>query len=245
MDRDDLNSILDGLAPSCALKPVRKHTAKPLILNELAPNGQAHMFVNKPHTDYNNLSARTLSERFMEGLHLLNCDSMMNVCHLAYWKPSSHKQGNPIENALDDNPETFWQSDGLQPHTLDIMFSKRMTISMIALYFSLISDESYTPRFVKIYVGNCPADALFYKTLDILDLNGWIALTFEDNREEDGLLKCQFIRLVFPVNHENGKDTHLRGIKIYAPCRKISAESADWIQLCESGNACLTECSLR
>lgn len=248
MDQDRINSILDRLASPKALKPVRNCKIPPLILDDTVDDGPAnHLFVNRCYEDsnHNNLVAEKLSARFMQGLQLLDTDNVTNIGHLAHWKPSSYKQGNPIENALDDDPETFWQSDGLQPHTLDISFSRRMSIITIALYFSLIADESYTPRLVKIYVGHCPADALFYKTLEVRNVNGWVALTFEDNREDDKLLKCQFIRIVFPINHENGKDTHLRGVRIYTPSRKISTESNDWMQAFESGNAFLTECSLR
>lgn len=248
MDHEQIDDVLDKLAPLGVLKQVETRRDHRTILDDTVMDEQTKdMFVNgfQDESLHANMSPEKLSTRFMQGLQLLDTENMTNVCHLAHWKPSSNKQGNRIENALDDNPETFWQSDGIQPHQLDILFSKRMNIVLIALYFSLIADESYTPRLVKIYVGHSPADALFYKTLEVRNVNGWVALTFEDSRVRDKLLKCQFIRIVFPVNHENGKDTHLRGIRIYVPSRKDSADVTEWMQFFTTTNKLTTECILR
>lgn len=247
MENQEIEELIDRLAPASALGPVRNCRDLKMVLDDtVIAESTKNLFVNgfQDESKYAQMTAEKLSTRFVQGLQLFDTDSMSTVNHLAYWKPSSYKVGNPIENALDDNPESFWQSDGLQPHQLDISFSKRIDVVMMAFYFSLIADESYTPRLVKIYVGHSPSDALFYKTLEVRNVNGWVALTFEDNRS-DHLLKCQFIRIVFPVNHENGKDTHLRGIRIFAPSRKTAVETSEWMQSLASSNRLVTQCALR
>lgn len=248
MDPQQVENLLDRLAPTSALGPVTNRKAPRTVLDDtVIDENTKNMFVNgfQDESKYANMTPEKLSTRFLQGLQLFDTESMCNINHLAHWKPSSCKVGNSIDNALDDNPETYWQSDGVQPHQLDITFSKRIGIILIAFYFSLIADESYTPRLVKIYVGHSPSDALFYKSLEVRNVNGWVALTFQDNRPSDHLLKCQFIRIMFPVNHENGKDTHLRGIRVFAPSKKVSVENSEWMQSLTSSNKLVTQCSLR
>jgi anaphase-promoting complex subunit 10 len=43
----------------------------------------------------------------------------------AVWTLSSAKQGNGVEQLRDDNVSTFWQSDGAQPHLINIQFMKK------------------------------------------------------------------------------------------------------------------------
>ena len=44
----------------------------------------------------------------------------------AVWTLSSSKPGNGIDQLRDDNNNTFWQSDGSQPHTITIQFMKKV-----------------------------------------------------------------------------------------------------------------------
>lgn len=213
-------SILSKLAPLNAIEPVESNRKRQVtIIDDTSENAnQDPMYINKYNTDdglpdIDDLKSGVL---FKLGVQAMESQNLVCVNNIALWKASSSKTGNPIENILNDDPNSFWQSDGGQPHTIDIYFTHRMDIILLSLYFSLASDESYTPKLFKLYVGHSPSDAVFYKTFHIEHLDGWIGLTFGDNRL-DNLLKCQFLRLVFPINHENGKDTHLRGIRLYSP----------------------------
>lgn len=190
------------------------------------------------------IGVETIFDRYTEGLQKLEGQGHINLTALAYWKTSSYKDGNHIKEALDDNPQTFWQSDGSQPHYIDICFSKRVEVIQLAFFFSLLIDESYTPQVIKVYAGHSLSDATLYKTLEIRNVNGWVALTFEDNRPNDKLLKCQFLRLTIPVNHENGKDTHLRGVRLYSPSSKTYMDDSR-IMECFSTNSIIFGCSIR
>lgn len=248
MDREQVEAILEKLAPPAALKPVSLKTHKRLVLDDtVIDENTKGMFVNglQEESQYAAMTVEKLATRFTQGLQLFDYENMTDVGHLAHWKASSSKPGNPIENALDDDPETFWQSDGSQPHQIEVYFSRRMSIVQLVLYFSLIADESYTPRFVSIYAGYSRSDALFYKSLEVRNVNGWVSLTFQDNRPHDKLLKCQYLKFVFPANHENGKDTHLRGIRVFAPSKKLSIGSTELIQCFGNGSKLMTEYSLR
>lgn len=154
-------------------------------------------------------------KQYSSELEYLEQQGFVNLTKLAFWKASSFKVGNPIANAIDDDPTTFWQSDGVQPHKIDISFSKRVDVVQLALYFCLITDESYTPELIKIYAGFSKSDASLYRTLEIKNVNGWVIITFKGNRPQDDLLRCRFIQIQILSNHENGKDSHLRGIRIF------------------------------
>lgn len=44
---------------------------------------------------------------------------------LAVWSLSTAKPGNGVEQLRDDNIDTYWQSDGPQPHLINIQFHKK------------------------------------------------------------------------------------------------------------------------
>ncbi|CAN6905341.1 unnamed protein product, partial [Brassica oleracea] len=46
----------------------------------------------------------------------------------AAWSVSSCKPGNGVNTLRDDDLETFWQSDGLQPHLINIQFQKKVRL---------------------------------------------------------------------------------------------------------------------
>ncbi len=70
---------------------------------------------------------------------------VVDVCDQAVWCLSSCKNNHGIGELLNDSLETFWQSDGPQPHTVTVLFQRKTTISEICLYNDYKVDESYTP----------------------------------------------------------------------------------------------------
>jgi hypothetical protein len=66
-------------------------------------------------------------------------------------RPRRHNPLHPppsqgVEQIRDGNPETYWQSDGAQPHLINVQFHKKMTVLEVALYLDFSLDESYTPK---------------------------------------------------------------------------------------------------
>ena len=72
---------------------------------------------------------------------------------LAVWSLSTAKPGNGVEQLRDDNSDTYWQSDGPQPHLINIQFHKKMRIHEIVIYTDFKLDESYTPSKISIRAG--------------------------------------------------------------------------------------------
>ena len=57
-----------------------------------------------------------------------------------------------MEQLRDNNLETYWQSDGTQPHNITVQFLRKVAISEVCLYLDFSLDESYAPK--KICVRN-------------------------------------------------------------------------------------------
>lgn len=161
-----------------------------------------------------------LRRRYLRGIRKLSLmEDLVNISNLAYWKASSFKISNPIENVINDDPESYWQSDGVQPHIVDIYFNKRVELALLAIFFGFEIDESYSPKVVKLYIGDSIPDLIYYEEWHIGKITQWYTKKFPSLQDTDGEqnipIKCHILRLAFPVNHDNGKDTHLRGVRIF------------------------------
>lgn len=63
----------------------------------------------------------------------------------AVWSLSC-KPGFGVDQLRDDSNDTYWQSDGPQPHTVSIQFRRKTAIHDVCLYADYKADESYTPN---------------------------------------------------------------------------------------------------
>ncbi|CAD8184713.1 unnamed protein product [Paramecium pentaurelia] len=123
----------------------------------------------------------------------------------AIWTLSSAKSGNGVDQLRDDNLNTFWQSDGTQPHYLTIQFLKKMRVQEIALYLDFKQDESYTPNKLSIRTGTNIQDMKEVQFIELKEPYGWYVFA----------LKTKLLN-----GQENGKDTHIRQVKIFGPREK-------------------------
>ncbi len=54
--------------------------------------------------------------------------------------------GHGVDKLLDDNLETYWQSDGPQPHLVNIQFKQKTKVKDLCIFSDFKVDESYTPQ---------------------------------------------------------------------------------------------------
>lgn len=54
--------------------------------------------------------------------------------------------GFGVDQLLDNTVDTYWQSDGPQPHLVNIQFRRKTTIHDVCIYTDYKADESYTPN---------------------------------------------------------------------------------------------------
>ncbi|KAK0614884.1 anaphase-promoting complex, subunit 10-domain-containing protein [Bombardia bombarda] len=143
---------------------------------------------------------------------------LKEINNLAHFGVSSHKPGNGVEELLSDDLDKFWQSDGQQPHLLTIHFLRRVDIRAIRFYVDYTLDESYTPIHIVFYAGTGHHDLIQFADLPLVNPVGWQDVPIADcGGGPDGhSLCCYIVQVHIKENHQNGKDTHIRAIKIFA-----------------------------
>ena len=176
------------------------------------------------------------------GLHAGSPTETDELCEIppsaASWTLSSAKPGNGIEQLVDGNPETFWQSDGSQPHAVTIQFYKKTKLTDLWILFNYKADESYTPLQLSVRIGSGYYDLQEKQVVDLREPDGWVriplalppadsdrALVRQDHasiRDKSFGGACDFLRtfvlqIAVVANHQNGRDTHVRGIKVFGP----------------------------
>ena len=143
---------------------------------------------------------------------------------MAVWSLSTAKPGNGVEQLRDDNIDTYWQSDGPQPHLINIQFHKKMRIHEIVIYTDFKLDESYTPSKISIRVGSTFHDLQEIHVEELSEPSGWVTILPPRPEGENGaenVLRTHFIQVAILANHQNGRDTHIRQIKICARRRAL------------------------
>ncbi|KAK6108183.1 Uncharacterized protein BM_BM6670 [Brugia malayi] len=147
-----------------------------------------------------------------------NVGDVRDISNQAFWTLSSCKtDGFGIQQLLDEDLEQYWQSDGPQPHTVTIEFSRKTNISYLLLYLDYKTDESYTPSKVVVRLGSSVLDVDEGLTVVFSEPVGWQVI---DLRDADGGPSRAFVlQLQVVQNHQNGRDTHIRQMRIIGPTR--------------------------
>ena len=71
------------------------------------------------------LSRLRLSRRVGSQFAMPGSIEEREIGQMAVWSLSTAKPGNGVEQLRDDNIDTYWQSDGPQPHLINIQFHKK------------------------------------------------------------------------------------------------------------------------
>ncbi|OQS53489.1 hypothetical protein EHP00_2664 [Ecytonucleospora hepatopenaei] len=113
---------------------------------------------------------------------------------------SSSKRGYGLKELLLEDLKEYWSSDAVLPHRITILFNKKEFIYSIELYLSFSKDESYTPENVNWYFNGVE------RSVNLTEPEGWTAFMICD--------KTAKIDLVITGNHTDGKDSHVRNLRI-------------------------------
>lgn len=97
-------------------------------------------------------------------------------------------------------------------------FLRRVEIRAIRFYVDYLQDESYTPTHILWYAGTGHHDLMQFGEQGLVDPRGWQEIKIEGcgGGHDGNSLCCFIVQMHVKENHQNGKDTHIRGIKIYA-----------------------------
>ena len=143
---------------------------------------------------------------------------VQEVGNQAVWSLSSCKPGYGVEQLRDNSKETYWQSDGPQPHMVNIEFRRKTTILDICLFADYKLDESYTPSKISIRAGTHYLDLHEIEIMELTEPSGWSVAKLIDQNEKP--IRASLIQIAVLSNHQNGRDTHIRQIKIHSPVRE-------------------------
>ncbi|EMC92248.1 hypothetical protein BAUCODRAFT_52405, partial [Baudoinia panamericana UAMH 10762] len=136
---------------------------------------------------------------------------LKEISSLASWTVSTAKPGNGVAALRSPDPAHFWQSDGPQPHLLSIHFFKLVSIVSIRILLSFEDDESYTPTKIQFLAGMGAHDVVEFAEMSFEQPNGWHEVDFRHRP----VLRAFLVQVRILENHQNGKDTHLRGVQIF------------------------------
>lgn len=172
--------------------------------------------------------------------------NLKEISSLASWTVSSSKPGCGVPQLRSPSTSLFWQSDGPQPHYLNIHFFKVVEIVAMRIYLDFDQDESYTPTKIAFLAGMGEMDLQEWGVMSFVEPRGWVNVDFEGvgavdgpeddesgsedelgDDEDDGehghrrgkklpVLRAMLVQVKILENHQNGKDTHLRGLQIFA-----------------------------
>lgn len=114
------------------------------------------------------------------------------------------------------------------------------------IYLDFDQDESYTPTKIAFLAGMGEMDLQEWGVMSFVEPRGWVNVDFEgvgtvDDSDDDGsgfedeldddddvegrehrrgkklpVLRAMLVQVKILENHQNGKDTHLRGLQIFA-----------------------------
>ncbi|XP_018301138.1 anaphase-promoting complex subunit 10 isoform X1 [Mycetomoellerius zeteki] len=149
------------------------------------------------------------------------------VGNYAIWSLSSCKPGFGVDQLRDDITETYWQSDGQLPHLVNIQFKRKTTIRDICIYTDYKLDESYTPNRISIRAGTNFNDLQEVEVMDLNEPSGWIVIPIKNINDRP--IRTFMIQIAVISNHQNGRDTHMRQIKIHSPAQDILGPPAPYI----------------
>ncbi|KAK7604476.1 hypothetical protein V9T40_005662 [Parthenolecanium corni] len=159
------------------------------------------------------------------------------VGNQAIWSLSSCKPGFGVDQLRDNCLDTYWQSDGQLPHLVNIQFRRKTTIKEIYIYTDYKLDESYTPNRISIRAGTNFNDLQEIEVVDLKEPVGWVKIPLKDMHDRP--IRTFMIQIAVISNHQNGRDTHMRQIKVHSPVDLTGNIMGDFVSVDMLQHTCI------
>jgi anaphase-promoting complex subunit 10 len=99
-----------------------------------------------------------------------------------------------------------------------------VAIAGMRIYLDFDLDESYTPTLIRFAAGTGYNDLQEFSVMRFEQPRGWIDVEWDgvgdvdeqDEVDDPPVLRCMLVQVRICENHQNGKDTHLRGLQLFA-----------------------------
>ena len=95
------------------------------------------------------------------------------------------------------------------------LFRRKTTVQSVAVYTDYKLDESYTPTRISIRVGTNFNDLQEIEVVELQEPTGWVEIPLKDMNEK--LVRTFLLQVAVIQNHQQGRDTHLRQVKVFSP----------------------------
>ncbi|KAB2605664.1 anaphase-promoting complex subunit 10 [Pyrus ussuriensis x Pyrus communis] len=108
-------------------------------------------------------------------------DDLREMGKKAAWSVSSCKAGNGVSSLRDDNLDTYWQSDGAQPHLVNVQFQRKVQLLIkyrLTYIFFLLVTQYLVCKYEKV-------SSLFFYSIIYVSLNS-NCKTFHHGNHRDG-----------------------------------------------------------
>ncbi|EPR79394.1 Anaphase-promoting complex subunit 10 [Spraguea lophii 42_110] len=115
---------------------------------------------------------------------------------------SSFKKNYGLEQLLSKDESTYWYTDGSLPHYIEISFRKRTYVEYVQILFSFSKDDSYTPDYFEVLVGDTKDTLQKYKSITMVEPEGYTLVNIN--------LHCVYIYINILRNCQEGRDSHVR-----------------------------------
>lgn len=144
--------------------------------------------------------------------------SLHDITKKALWNVSTTKGGYEISAMFDGNTDTFWQSDSVPPHFITAQFNKKTYISKLSIFISIQNDETYSPVEIACFIGSDPNLLQQYCREELSILQGWVDIPLG--------VSTIFLKVEIAKNHQGGKDSRIRQIKLWGLPQSLSIDSS-------------------
>jgi anaphase-promoting complex subunit 10 len=72
------------------------------------------------------------------------------------------------------------------------------------------------PKKIAISAGTCPHDLVDVVVTELQEPSGWVVFNMnEEDSERSSYFRCHYLQVKVLSMHQNGKDTHIRQIKVF------------------------------
>lgn len=134
------------------------------------------------------------------------CKSRMEI------RLSSFKREHSLKELLSKDMSEYWATDDVLPHSIQIAFDKIRYVQSVQLFLSFTQDDSYTPEKIEVRSGLTRESIKPISSVTLVEPEGLFTLNVGR--------RCFYIQIIINSNHQEGKDTHIRHLKILESCNK-------------------------
>ncbi|KAM0676160.1 hypothetical protein GVAV_000123 [Gurleya vavrai] len=125
---------------------------------------------------------------------------------------SSYKHDFGLDELLSTKMSKFWNTDDNLPHFIELSFRKKTYIEEVHLFLSFSDDDSYTPEVLEIWSGLTREKMKMLRVCNAFEPEGAISMHVGHD--------CFFVYVIIRANHQEGRDSHVRHLKVYGKNNK-------------------------